>query len=145
MDDFITTVKASITVCGGLIVGLLGGWDIALQVLVIFVILDYMTGMVAAWMERKLNSQIGLRGLIKKICFFIPVGIGYWIDVLLGTEILRSLAIFFYIANEGLSIIENLGRIGIPVPQKLKDALEQLSKQGEGSSVNTRASKVFKK
>ena len=129
MEDFAMIVKGSIAVCGGLLVGSLGGWDMALKVLILFVVLDYITGVIAAWFEKKLNSQVGLKGLIKKICFFIPVGVGYWLDTLLGMEVFRSLAIFFYIANEGLSLLENLSLIGIPIPQGLKDALGQLNER----------------
>lgn len=131
MSDYLTYFKAAIAIAGGMICGLLGGWDVALQVLVIFVVADYLAGVAAAWYLKKLDSNVGLRGIAKKILLFVPVGIGYWLDTLLGAELLRSLAIFFYIANEGLSILENLGRMDIPIPAVIKAALEQLRKKGE--------------
>lgn len=131
MQDVLTGAKWLTTFVGGLLVGLLGGWDVALQVLVLFVVLDYATGLTAAWYEKKLDSNVGLRGIAKKILMFVPVVVGYWFDVAMGTEIFRSLAIFFYIANEGLSILENLGRVGVPIPAPLKAALEQLKQKSE--------------
>lgn len=129
MQDIIVGIKWSFIFIGGVLVGLLGGWDIALQVLVLFVVLDYITGVTAAWYEKKLDSNIGLRGIAKKILIFVPVAVGYWLDVALGTELFRSLSIFFYIANEGLSILENLGRAGVPIPEPLKAALNQLKQK----------------
>jgi len=131
MQDIPTGAKWLTTIIGGLLVGLLGGWDVALQVLVLFVVLDYVTGLSAAWVEGKLNSNVGLKGIAKKILLFVPVVVGYWFDVAMGTEVFRSLAIFFYIANEGLSILENLGRVGVPIPAPLKAALEQLKQKSE--------------
>jgi len=128
MNNIITGIKVAFALIGGWITAVLGGWDTALQVLVLFVVLDYITGLIAAWYEKRLDSRVGFKGIAKKILLFVPVAIGYWLDVMIGQEILRSLAIFFYIANEGLSIVENLGRAGVPVPDALMDALEQLKK-----------------
>lgn len=126
MENAFTNAKLVFAAVGGFLVGLFGGWDVALKVLVFFVVLDYVTGLAAAWVEQKLNSNVGLRGIAKKILLFVPVAVGYWLDVALGAEVFRSLAIFFYIANEGLSILENLGRAGVSIPAPLKAALEQL-------------------
>lgn len=135
MNNIITGIKVTFALIGGWITAVLGGWDIALQVLVLFVVLDYITGLIAAWYEKRLNSRVGFRGIAKKILLFVPVAVGYWLDVLLGQEILRSLAIWFYLANEGLSMLENLGRCGVPILAPLKDALEQLKKKGETTDV----------
>jgi len=132
MNNILSWLKAAFVLLGGTITGFLGGWDLALQILVLFVILDYITGLVAAWFKKNLNSEVGFKGIFKKVLLFIPVAICYALDQVIGQEILRSLAIFFYIANEGLSITENLGLCGVPVPQQLMDALEQLKKRGEG-------------
>jgi toxin secretion/phage lysis holin len=132
MENVLTWIKVVFALLGGAITAVLGGWDLVLQVLVMFVILDYVTGIIAAWYEKKLDSRIGFRGIAKKILLFVPVAVGYWLDVLLGQEALRSLAIWFYLANEGLSMLENLGRCGVPILAPLKDALEQLKKRGEG-------------
>jgi toxin secretion/phage lysis holin len=134
VNNVLTWFKCVFAFVGGTITAALGGWDLALQVLVLFVVLDYMTGLVAAWYSKTLNSQVGFRGICKKVLLFIPVAICYALDQVLGQEILRSLAIFFYIANEGLSITENLGLCGVPVPAQLMGALEQLKQRGEGES-----------
>jgi len=131
MNNIISGIKITFALVGGWLTAVLGGWDTALQVLVLFVVMDYITGMIAAWYEKRLNSRVGFRGIAKKILLFVPVAVGYWLDVLLGQEILRSLAIWFYLANEGLSMLENLGRCGVPILEPLKDALEQLKKKGE--------------
>lgn len=132
MEGFLTWIKLIFALLGGAITAALGGWDLALQVLVLFVVMDYVTGLVAAWYSKTLNSQVGFRGICKKVLLFIPVAICYALDQVLGQEILRSLAIFFYIANEGLSITENLGLCGVPVPVPLMDALEQIKQRGDG-------------
>ena len=136
MDNIITGIKVTFALVGGSITAVLGGWDTALQVLVLFVVLDYITGLIAAWYEKRLDSRVGFKGICKKVLLFIPIAICYALDQIIGQEILRSLAIFFYIANEGLSIIENLGRCGVLVPTPLLDALEQLKKRGEGNNEN---------
>lgn len=137
MDNVLTHIKWAATLAGGTITALLGGWDLALQILVLFVVLDYITGLAAAWYEKKLDSSIGFRGIAKKILLFVPIALAYAIDKALGQEILRSLAIWFYMANEGLSIIENLSRTGVPIPEPLKAALEQLKQKGDGENVQT--------
>ena len=131
MGNFLVWLKWLVTLVGGLLTSLLGGWDMALKVLVLFVVLDYATGLVAAYGEQNLNSRVGFRGIAKKILLFVPIAVAYWLDMLLGQEILRSLAIFFYIANEGLSMMENLGRAGVPFPEQIQEALEQLKGDGE--------------
>ena len=133
MSNFLVTLKYSVALVGGLLTTLLGGWDLALQVLVLFVVLDYATGLIAAYGEQNLDSRVGFRGIAKKILLFIPVAVAYWLDMLLGQEILRNLAIFFYIANEGLSMMENLGRAGVPFPEQIQEALEQLKKAEGGA------------
>jgi len=132
MDGLLQYTKYAVATIGGLLTGLLGGWDLALQILVLFVVLDYITGLAAAWYEKKLDSNIGFRGIAKKILLFVPVAVAYALDKALGQNILRSLAIWFYMANEGLSVLENLGRAGVPIPEPIKTALEQLKQKGEG-------------
>ena len=136
MNNIISGIKITFALVGGWLTAVLGGWDTALQVLVLFVVMDYITGMIAAWYEKRLDSRVGFRGICKKVLLFVPIAICYALDQVLGQEILRSLAIFFYIANEGLSVIENLGRAGVPVPAALGEALEQLRKKGEGEGEN---------
>jgi len=131
MENIWLYLKYVFAVVGAAISWLLGGWDLALQVLVIFVVFDYITGLVAAWHEKKLDSSIGYYGITKKILLFIPVAIGYWLDMFTGQEILRNIAIFFYMANEGISILENLGRCEVPIPPALLSALEQLKNKSD--------------
>ncbi|NLX92003.1 MAG: phage holin family protein [Firmicutes bacterium] len=132
--------KMLLNLIGGGILALIGGWDTALKVLVIMVAIDYITGVSAAWYERRLDSNIGLWGISKKIFLFIPIVIAYWLDILLGKEVLRNLAIFFYISNEGLSILENLARLGVKIPDFLMKALDQFKNKhakGEASTKKT--------
>ena len=129
-------IKAGIALAGGVLTGILGGWDIALQVLICFVIADYATGVAAAWINKELNSLVGFRGIAKKILLFVPVGIAYALDQLTGYEVLRSVAIIFYVANEGLSIVENLGNCGVPIPAVLARALEQMKDKAEEGDTN---------
>jgi toxin secretion/phage lysis holin len=114
---------------------LLGGWDMWLQVLVYFVIADYLTGVLAAFCLKKLSSEVGARGIAKKVFIFLLVGIAYQIDMLAGTELVRVAVCAFYIGIEGLSILENAGKLGIPLPEVLTSALEQM--QNRGSEIKT--------
>lgn len=131
MDKVIKYLKYAIAIVGGVLTGLLGGWDMMLQVLVFIVILDYATGLAAAWVEKTLNSEIGARGILKKVLLFVVVILAYQLDRAIGQEVFRSLAIWFYLANEGLSIIENCARAGLPIPASIRTALEQLKKKGD--------------
>jgi toxin secretion/phage lysis holin len=131
VDNLLVYTKWATVLVGGLLVGLLGGWDLALQVLVLFAVLDYITGVAAAYTEKMLDSNVGGRGILRKVLIFVVVAIAYWLDLLIGQQILRSVVIFYYIANEGLSVVENLGRAGVPIPQTLKTALEALKQKSE--------------
>lgn len=105
----------------------LGGYDVALQSLILFVVFDYITGLGKAGYNRKLNSTIGLKGIIKKLGYFVIVAVAVVLDRIAGnTGAIRTLVIYFFVANEGLSILENWGGMGLPLPQKLFDVLEQL-------------------
>ncbi|TYO95130.1 phage holin family protein [Desulfallas thermosapovorans] len=133
LASYLTAAKRVIIAVGTAITTFLGGWDMALKVLVIFVVCDYLTGLVAAWYQGELNSNTGFKGIAKKILLFVPIAVAYWLDQVTGQDILRSLAIWFYIANEGLSILENLGRAGVSIPVPLHEALEQLKNKGSGA------------
>lgn len=117
---------------GGTITAMLGGWDLMFQVLVGFVVADYVVAVIVAAMQGRLNSETGFKGIAKKILLFVPIGIAYSLDQVLGYDMLRNLAIWFYLANEGLSVVENLGHAGVPFPPGLLAALEQLKGKGEG-------------
>ena len=116
----------------------LEGIDGLLYALIIFVIVDYITGIMVAIINKELSSEIGARGIFKKILIFILVGIAHIIDSRLIGEgsVIRTAVIFFYLSNEGISIIENSTRIGLPVPQKLKDVLAQLHGKSKGEDEN---------
>lgn len=123
---------------GGLIGWFLGGIDGFMYALITFVIIDYVTGVMTAVLEKKLSSEIGFKGIFKKILIFIMVGIGNIIDVQLikNGSAIRSTVIFFYISNEGISVLENSAKVGLPIPQKLKDILEQLNKEEGNEKAN---------
>ncbi|NLI70646.1 MAG: phage holin family protein [Firmicutes bacterium] len=127
--------QTAIAGVGGILGWYFGGVDGFLYALIAFVVVDYITGVLRAIVERKLSSRIGAQGIAKKVALFLVVGIGHLIDAyLLGGEgaPLRTAVIFFYIANEGVSLLENAAAIGLPVPDKLKDVLAQLhGKDGE--------------
>ena len=129
-------LKLAVAVVGTFLTTFFGGWDTMLRVLVLFVAIDYVVGVTAAWFEKKLNSEIGARGIMKKILLFVIVGVAYQLDVATGQEIFRSLAIWFYLANEALSVIENAGRCGVPIPEFLKAALEQMKQKADEGHAN---------
>jgi len=128
-------LQAALAVIGGWLGWFFGGSDGFLYALIAFAAVDYLTGVMAAVVEKKVSSEVGFRGIFKKILIFMLVGIGHVIDgqVIGGGNVLRTALIFFYLSNEGISILENACRIGLPIPQKLKDVFTQLrSKNGGG-------------
>lgn len=119
---------------GGTLGWYLGGLDGFLYALIAFVAVDYITGVLRAIVEKRLSSRIGAKGIAKKVAIFLVVGIGHFMDTYLldGTgATIRTAVIFFYIANEGISLLENATAIGLPVPEKLKDVLKQLHDKSE--------------
>jgi len=128
-------LKLAVAVVGTFLTTFFGGWDTMLRVLVLFVAIDYVVGVTAAWFEKKLNSEIGARGIVKKFLLFVIVALAVQVDLALGQEIFRSLAIWFYLANEALSIIENAGRCGVPIPSFLKTALGQMKQKADEGKV----------
>lgn len=131
MKNSINIIQAIFATIGGYIGWFLGGVDGFMYALITFVIIDYVTGFMVAVLEKKLSSEVGFRGIFKKVLIFALVGIGNIIDVHLikNGSAIRTAVIFFYVSNEGISIIENAAKIGLPIPQKLKDILEQLNKE----------------
>lgn len=110
----------------------LGGLDIALKSLLIMIIIDYLTGVLSAIYNKKVNSKIGFKGIIKKVSYLFIIVLSVIIDNVLGqTGTIRTLVIYFFVANDGISILENVAEMGIPLPQKLIDTLEQLKKKGD--------------
>ena len=123
------SVSAFFATAGTIVSAWLGGWDVALQALVAFMVIDYMTGVLAAIKQRKLNSEVMFWGGVRKGVIFIVVALAVALDMLVGNAnpIFRTLAIYFYVSQEGLSIIENIGLLGLPIPDFLRKVLEQLS------------------
>lgn len=131
MKTFETNIQIIVSIIGGFLGWFLGGLDGFIYALVTFVVIDYITGIMVAITEKKLSSEVGFRGIFKKVLIFAMVGIGNIIDVQLinNGSAIRTAAIFFYISNEGISIIENSTKIGLPIPKKLQSILEQLNKE----------------
>jgi len=124
--------KSIIAVGGAAASYLFGGWSALLSVLLTFVVLDYVTGFLAAAKEGKLNSEVGLWGIAKKVAIFFVVAVAHLVDTALGdAHLFRDAAIFFYLANELLSITENTGRLGVPIPTAIQRAVEVLRGKGE--------------
>lgn len=132
MKDFVNTMQYVFAAAGGFLGWFLGGFDGFLYALMIFVIVDYVTGIMVAVLEKKLSSEVGFRGIFKKVLIFCMVAIGNILDthIIKSGSIMRTAVVFFYLSNEGISILENVALIGLPIPQKLKDVLEQL-KEGK--------------
>lgn len=122
---------------GTFLTWLFGAWDIALMVLVCFMVLDYLTGLIKAYLTKKLSSNVGLHGIARKSVILIVLIMSVMLDRILnsGTWVFRTLVCYFYIANEGLSILENCSVIGLPIPNKIQEALEQLKNRENESEV----------
>ena len=133
MKEFWNTIQLVFTAVGGWLGYFLGGCDGLIYTLLAFVVLDYVTGIMCAIVDKRLSSQIGFKGLFKKVLIFALVGIGHLLDVqILGAVgVLRTAVIFFYLSNEGVSLIENAAHLGLPIPAKLKAVLEQLHDRAE--------------
>jgi len=128
MKETWMVLQAVIVTLGGWIGWFLGGYDGFLYALIAFVVVDYITGVMRAILEKQLSSEIGARGIFKKVLIFFLVGVAHTIDSQIFGEgsTVRTAVIFFYLSNEGISIIENAAKIGLPIPDKLKDVLVQL-------------------
>lgn len=114
---------------------LFGGFDVVLRVLLVLIVIDYITGVISAIYNKKLSSEVGYKGLLKKVGILAIVAVGHMVSVGLNIPEIRSMVIGFYIANESISILENTGRMGVPLPQKLIDVLARL-KNKEGEQAN---------
>ena len=111
---------------------LVGGIDIALVSLLIVMTLDYITGVLSAFYSKELSSKVGFKGILKKVFYLVIIALSVRIDNLLGQQnIIRTFVIYYFVANDGLSILENAGELGIKLPKKLYEALDQLKKKGD--------------
>lgn len=133
MKEFWNTIQLIFTAIGGWLGYFLGGCDGLLYALVAFVVIDYITGVMCAINDKTLSSEVGFRGICRKVLIFLLVGIANILDVqVIGTgSVLRTAVIFFYISNEGVSLLENAAHLGLPVPEKIKTVLEQLHDRSE--------------
>ena len=133
MKEFWTTIQVAFAAAGGWLGWFLGGCDGLLYALIAFEVIDYITGVMCAVIDKKLSSAAGFKGIFKKVLIFALVGIGHILDTrVIGTgSVLRTAVIFFYLSNEGLSLVENAGHLGLPIPAKLKSVLEQLHNRSE--------------
>ena len=133
MKEFWTTVQVVFAGIGGWLGWFLGGCDGLLYALLAFVVIDYITGIMCAVVDKKLSSAVGFKGIFKKVLIFALVGIGHILDthVIGSGSVMRTAVIFFYLSNEGVSLLENAAYLGLPIPQKLKSVLEQLHDRAE--------------
>lgn len=133
MKEFWGSIQLILTAVGGWLGWFLGGCDGLLYALIVFVVIDYVTGVMAAVVDHKLSSEVGFKGIFKKVLIFLLVGIGHILDthVIGSGSVLRTAVIFFYLSNEGVSLIENAAHLGLPIPEKLKSVLEQLHDRAE--------------
>jgi toxin secretion/phage lysis holin len=133
MKEFWNMIQLVFTAIGGWLGYFLGGCDGLFVALVVFVAADYITGVMCAIVDKKLSSEVGFKGICKKVLIFMLVGIANILDIeVIGTgSVLRTAVIFFYLSNEGISLLENAGHLGLPIPKKLMDILEQLHNRSE--------------
>ena len=133
MREFWNFIQLIFAAVGGWLGWFLGGCDGLLYALIAFCIIDYLSGVACAISDHNLSSQIGFKGIFKKVLIYLLVGIGHILDtqVIGSGSVLRTAVIFFYLSNEGVSLIENAAHLGLPIPEKLKDVLEQLHDRAE--------------
>ncbi len=133
MKEFWNTIQFAFTAIGGWLGYFLGGCDGLLYALLAFVAVDYITGVMCAMADHSLSSEVGFKGICRKVLIFLLVGIANILDVqVIGAgSVLRTAVVFFYISNEGISLLENAGHLGLPIPAKMKEVLEQLHDRSE--------------
>lgn len=134
MKEFWNTIQLVFAAVGGWLGYFLGGCDGLLYALIAFVVIDYITGVMCAIADKTLSSEVGFKGICRKVLIFLLVGIANIIDVqVLGAPgVLRTAVIFFYLSNEGVSLLENAAHLGLPVPDAIKTVLEQLHNRSDG-------------
>ena len=135
MKQIWSGIQIAFTAFGGFLGWFLGGIDGFLYALIAFTVIDYITGVMCAITDKNLSSAVGFKGICRKVLIFTMVGIGNIVDVYVLGEggVLRTAVIFFYLSNEGVSLLENAGHLGLPIPEKLKIVLEQLHDRSEKS------------
>ena len=138
MKGFWNTIQIVFASIGGCIGYFMGGCDGLIYALIACVVVDYITGFMCAIIDKRLSSEIGFKGICKKMLIFILVGLANILDTqVIGTGcVLRTAVIFFYISNEGVSLLENAAHLGLPIPSKLKDILKQLHDRAEDGDID---------
>ena len=138
MREFWNIIQVAIAAAGGWLGYFLGGCDGLIYALAIFVAADYRTGVMCAVVNKRLSSEIGFKGICKKLLIFILVGIAHILDerIIGDGSIIRTAAVFFYISNEGISVLENAAALGLPIPEKLASVLRQLKEEDDGNEDN---------
>lgn len=133
MKEIWNWIQVVITAIGGFFGWFLGGTDGFLYALLVFVVIDYLTGVLCAIADRTLSSEVGFIGIGRKVLIFVLVGVANILDVYVISDgcVLRTVIVFFYLSNEGISLLENSAHLGLPIPAKLKDVLEQLHDRTE--------------
>lgn len=131
MDKIFNWVSITSGAIGGFIVSMLGGWDKLIMALIILMCLDYITGLIKAYYNKELSSQIGFKGLTKKVLILVIVAVSVVAEDMLGIPAIREIVIMFFAVNEALSILENAGQMGLPLPENLKQALLQIRNKEE--------------
>ena len=133
MKEFWNTIQLIFAAVGGWLGYFLGGCDGLLYALIAFVVIDYITGVMCAISDKTLSSEVGFKSICRKVLIFLLVGIGHIVDaqVIGSGGVMRTAVIFFYLSNEGISLIENAAHLGLPIPDKLKAVLEQLHDRAE--------------
>ena len=134
MKEFWTSIQIAFAAVGGWLGWFLGGCDGLLYALLAFAVVDYVTGVMCAIVDKKLSSSVGFKGIFRKVLIFVMVGIAHILDTqIIGNgSVLRTAVIFFYISNEGVSLLENASHLGLPVPEPIKTVLKQLHDRSEG-------------
>lgn len=133
LKEIWTGIQVAFTALGGVLGWFFGGVDGFMYALIAFVAIDYVTGVMCAIADHTLSSEVGFKGICRKILIFVLVGVGHILDanVLGQGDVMRTAVIFFYLSNEGVSLLENAGHLGLPIPDKLKEILAQLHNRKE--------------
>ena len=139
MKEIWNWIQLAFAAIGGFLGWFLGGLDGFLYALIAFIVIDYLTGVLCAIVDKKLSSEIGAKGIFKKVLVFALVGVAHILDTQIfgsagGSGALRTAVIFFYLSNEGVSILENSAHLGLPIPEKLKEVLKQLHGREDGNN-----------
>lgn len=139
MDNMVDVLRIAAAGIGGIATYIWGPWDALIIALVAMVAIDYITGIIKAAMQGKLSSLVGFKGLLKKVAIFLLVAVGVMVDKIIPAtnEAVRNAVIFFYIANEGLRILENAGELGLPLPAALKKSLEKMKDKETGPDIDS--------